>query len=333
VTGASPIIRALIACLAVATILLSVPTLGADAGQKGIVPRIGVLLTGTAASSPIEDGLRDGLRELGYVDGKTIALDWRRPKERTDELPRLATDLVHANADVLVAVGNAASRAAMQATATIPVVFISGDPITAGLATSLAHPGRNGTGLYVPTPELEAKRLELLHQLAPRAHRIAYLWNASNPLAARTLEEVRRAATALDLQLLVIDTRTGTELDAALKRLSTKTADGVLVGSDPLFSSLEANIGRAMHQAQLPAAYPWSESHGHGALMSYGVSVKNVGRRAAVYVDKVLKGVKPVDIPVEEVSKFELIIDLREAKALGLEVPMELLVRADEVIR
>ena len=325
------VIRTLLACLALRTILLPIPTLAADSGQKGLAPRIGVLFTQTAGFSPITDGLREGLRELGYTDGKTIVLDLRWPKERTDELPRLATDLVDGNVTVLVAAGNAASRAAMQATTTIPVVFMSGDPITAKLVTSLAHPGGNGTGLYVPTPELEAKRLELLHQLAPGAHRVAYLWNSTNPLAARTLEEVRRAATALDLQLLVIDTRTGAELDAALKRLSTKTADGVLVGSDPLFSS--ANIGRAMHQARLPAAYPWSESRDHGALLSYGVSAKELGRRAAVYVAKILKGAKPVDIPVEEASKFELIIDLREAKALGIEVPMELLVRANEVIR
>ena len=285
-------------------IALAIPLVDAYAADTPRTPRIGVLYVGMS-SNAFDDGLREGLGESGYREGENISIDWRRTGNPDNELQRLSKELASANVDVMVAPGNAASRAALSATSVIPVVFVSGDPVTAGFASNLARPTANGTGLYVPSPELEAKRLELLKQLVPTARRIAYLRNSSNPLAPRHLDEVQGAAMRLSLQVLSIDVHTSQELNPALGGLTKKRMDAV----------------------------PWREYHDHGALISYGLSAREMGRKAAFYVSRILKGAKPVDLPVEQAAKFELIIDLREARALGVQVPQEMLLRADEVLQ
>jgi putative tryptophan/tyrosine transport system substrate-binding protein len=313
-------------------IALAIPLVDAYAADIPRTPRIGVLYVGMS-SNAFDDGLREGLGESGYREGENISIDWRRTANPDEELQRLSKELASANVDVMVAPGNAASRAALSATSVIPVVFVSGDPVTAGFASNLAHPTANGTGLYVPSPELEAKRLELLKQLVPTARRIAYLRNSSNPLAARHLEEVQGAAMRLSLQVLSIDVHTSQELNPALAGLTKKRMDAVLVGGDPVFMANAVKVTRAVREARLPASFPWREYHDHGALISYGLSAREMGRKAAFYVSRILKGAKPVDLPVEQAAKFELIIDLREARALGVDVPQEMLLRADQVLQ
>jgi putative ABC transport system substrate-binding protein len=295
------------------------------------LPRIGVLYTATP-SPQSREGLRDALEELGYIDGKSALIEWRWPQRGAEVLDVLADELVRARLQVIVAFGNAASRSAMRATGQIPVVFMSGDPVGAGLAHSLARPGKNGTGLYVPTPELEAKRLEILKQLSPRAKRIAYLWNSNNPLADRTRAEAEKAATALDLRLNVVDVRTDAELDAILAKLTPTMTDGVLVGSDPVVATATPRIAQAMRRARLPCIYPWSDAHRSGGLISYGISAKAMTRVAAGYVDRILRGANPAELPIEEYSKFELLINLQAAREIGIDVPASLRVRADKVI-
>ena len=302
---------------------------GAD---RAAVSHVGVLVP-LAVSSPIEDGLLEGLREVGLIEGKSIQLDWQRSKRTDEELPALADRLVQAKVAVIVAIGTPASRAAMHASTSIPVVFVSGDPIAAGLAASLARPGANGTGVYVPSPELNAKRLELLTQIAPRAHRIAYLRNPSTVIAAEILKAVQNAIQTLNLELVVLDVEAGRAIEHALNRISRKTADAILIGSDLTLLLERPKICQAVRKARLPAIFPWRDYHDYGALISYGFSGKEIGRRAAVYVNRILNGANPAELPVEEMSKFELVIDMREARALGIDIPQEFVMRADELIQ
>jgi putative ABC transport system substrate-binding protein len=294
-------------------------------------PRLGVLMSLRSSGNAAQ--LRENLQRLGYVEGKNLLIDWKMASERYDEVQGLAGDLVRTKADVILAVGDAASRAVLNATSTIPVVFVASDPVLAGFAKSLSHPGTNGTGIYIPATELATKQLELLMQLVPRASRIAYFRNPSHPFAQLQLEEVQRAATTLGVKLLIVDARNGQEIEPAIKRISKATADGVLVSTDAIFPAKAAEITSAVRQAKIPAVYPWRSYHQYGALMSYGPDTRDVVPRIALYVDRILKGAKPTDLPIEATSRFELIIDLREARALGLEIPQELLLLATEIIR
>ncbi len=294
------------------------------------VARIGVLV---GAWSPWEGFLRDGLRELGYTEGKNIVIEWRRFAGGGEELRSLAADLARSKVDVIVADTTAAGRAALEATATSPVVFLSGDPVATGLAASLAKPGRNGTGVSVVSTELYPKRLEYLHLLAPRARRIAFLTNSSNPIAAPQLAALQKAAPMLGVQLVMLDARNESELGTVLRALLGGEAEGVIVSNDSVFRSNKSKIAQALRKTRLPAIYPYRAYLEDGVLMSFGPNLKVVGRKLAVYVDKILKGAKPADLPIEEMSTYELVINLRIARELGLKVPQELLFRADEVIR
>ena len=321
-------LRSVVTGVLLCTALLSGP---ARADQPAI-PRIGVHVV-PLANSPHEAGLRDGLRELGYVEGTNIVINWWRSTGATENQRSVVADLARSKPDVLVVFSTLAARAALEVTTTIPIVFLSGDPVTSGLAQSLAHPGGNATGVSVVVTELTAKRLEFLRLLAPRARRIACLMNSSNPSGVQQLEAAQQAARTLGVQLVTLDARNAVELDAALRALQRGAADGVLVTGDILFRVNRSKVTQAVRKARLPATFPFREYHEDRALMSYGPNLRDTGRKMAVYVDKILKGAKPADLPIEQMSKYELVVDLRVARELGLDVPQELLLSADEVIK
>ena len=294
------------------------------------VVRIGAL-TPRVNTSP-EDGLREGLAELGYIEGKNLIIE-RRRAETSADLRSAAEDLVSTKVNLIVAFSTPAARAALSATSTIPVVFLSGDPVGTALAESLSHPGGNASGVSTLSTELMPKRLELLQQIAPQVRRVILLGNPSSPLQTGVLKETRRAGEALHIQVVAVDARNAKELDIALLGLQHRASDGFMVSSDVLFLANRAKVAAAVSKARLPGVFPWRDYHDVGVLMSYGSSTREMGRQAAVYVDKILKGAKPADLPIEQSSKYDLVIDLRVARELGLKVSQELLFRADEVIR
>jgi putative ABC transport system substrate-binding protein len=295
-------------------------------------PRKIAVLAPSIPNSPLEAGLHEGLHELGYVAGKDVTIEWRQSARTKEELRQHAIEVVGAKPDLIVAFGTPAARAALDATSTIPVVFYVGDPVATGFAASLAKPQGNATGVSVLSTELTAKRLDLLHQLVPKARRIAYLVNPSNPLTATLLQEAKKSSQLLGLQLKSIDVRNPAELDAALSSVNRSNTDGVLV-TDAFFVADRVKVAKAMRAARLPAMFAWKEDQVDGVLVSYGPSFRQGARRVAAYVDKVLRGTKPSQLPIEQDSKYELIINLRVARELAIEVPQELLLRADELIR
>jgi ABC-type uncharacterized transport system substrate-binding protein len=308
--------------------------LGAAAGSaaQADFPRIG-FLTQLPESGADREGFRQGLRELGYIEGKSINIEWRRAHTGQESLA-LADGLVKEKVDVIVASGTPAADAAMRATATIPVVFANiGDPVTSGFAASLARPGRNGTGVSIDSTELYPKRVEFLHQLAPKAKRITYLVNSSSPIAAKMLEVTETAARTLGVRIQTLDARDGRELDALLQSLSKNPPVAVLVGGDGLYLANKGKVAAVVRKARIPAMFPYDDFHEDGALMSYGPSMREAGRLAAGYVDKILKGAKPPELPIQQISRFELIIDLRLAREQGIKVPQDLLYRANKVIQ
>ena len=268
----------------------------------------------------MEEGLRQGLRELGYIEGESIVIEWRRSTGTREELRLLAADLIRSKVDLIVTAGTAAARVVMETTTTVPVLFHVGDPVASGFATSLARPGGNGTGVSVISSELIAKRLELLHQLIPRAKRVVYLRNPSNPAGQQLLEEVQKAARILGLRVETLDARNIPEIDAALNKLRRSVANGCLVGGDLLYLAEQARISRAIRENRMPAVFAYREFHEDGALMSYGPSLKATMRSVAPYVDKILKGAKPADLPIERTrppsrerfTTFQLVIDLSD---------------------
>jgi ABC-type uncharacterized transport system substrate-binding protein len=328
VKRASAVKLKLITGVAIGAALLLSPLARAD---QPAIPRIGALVS--IGNSPLlAEGLRDGLRELGYNEGKNIFVEWRSAASDV-ELRSAAVDLARSKLDVMVVNTTAGARAALEATTTMPIVFVSGDPVATGLAASLARPGGNATGVSVVSTELFPKRLEYLHWVAPRARRIAFLMNSSNPIASTQLEATQKAARLLGLQLVKLDARNETELRAVLQALERGTADGAIVSNDLVYRSTVSKVAQVIRKAKLPAIFTYRQYLNEGGLMSYGPDPRDVGRKLAVYVDKILKGAKPADLPIEQLSKYELVIDLRVARELNLTVPRELLLRADEVIR
>jgi putative ABC transport system substrate-binding protein len=218
-------------------------------------------------------------------------------------------------------------------TSTLPVVFIAGDPVTSGFAVSLAKPGGNATGVSVLTRDLEPKRLDLLHEVAPRARRVGYLRNNANPLAEQLLEDVRAAARVVKLQIDPLNASTVDELKHTLSIIGRRTPDALIVSPESFFLAHKAEIAQAVRKAKLPTVFPYSDYHADGAFMSYGPNLKTTSRLLATYVDRILRGAKPAELPVEQMSKYDLIIDLRIAHELGIHVPNQMLLRADEVIR
>jgi putative ABC transport system substrate-binding protein len=303
----------------------------AGARQTAKVRRVGVLF-GSPASSWIE-ALRQGLRDVGLVEGRTVLTEWRSAEGRYERLPGLAAELVRLSVDVLIAHPTVAVQAARRATTTIPIVMpASADPVGAGLVESLARPGGNVTGSTFISSEITGKRLELLKEMLPHATSVALVANPDNPATALQLTQARAAGSVLRVRLRLIEVRAETQLDAAFAVLLRDRADALSVIDDPMLGSKRADIVKRVARARLPAIYGWRDWVDAGGLMSLGANVDEMFRQAGGYVDKILRGAKPADLPIEQPTKFEFVINLKTAKALGLALPPSLLARADQVI-
>jgi putative ABC transport system substrate-binding protein len=303
----------------------------AEAQQPGKVPRIGFL----SVSPPIDPAFLEGLRELGYVDRKNIVIEYRSADGKLERLPKLAADLVNLKVDVVVTRGTPAASASKQATQTIPIVMAisGGDLVKLGLVTSFSRPGGNVTGLTLQVPELSGKRLELLKEAAPKTTSVAVIWNASSPANTGFLRETEAAARLLGLQLQSIEVRSPADLDGAFKAVARARADALITLADGMLFDNRARIAQFAAKSQIPAMFPDRGFAEAGGLMVYGPDLAWTSRRAAWYVDRILKGAKPADLPVEQPTKFELLINLKAAKQIGLTIPPNVLARADRVIK
>jgi putative ABC transport system substrate-binding protein len=307
------------------------------AQPAGKVYRIGFLSPGLPRPDrdPPVDAFRQGLRELGYVEGQNLVIAYRGAEGKIERLPDLAAELVQLQVEVLVAVGSAATRAAQHATRMIPTVMTgTQDPVAQGFVASLARPGGNITGLSNLLEELPGKRLEILKETVPHSTRMAVLVNPANPPATAMLHNLTVAAQELQLHLHVVELRRAEELDTAFAAITQEGADALIVVSDPvLMDGLCGQVADRAATRRLPAMYDWKMYVEAGGLMAYGPSLSDTHRRAATYVAKILKGAKPADLPVERPTKFDLLINLKTAQALGITIPPHLLVLADEVIK
>ena len=302
--------------------------------QPKKVPRIGLLVPFSASSdSTRKDAFLQGLRDLGYVEGKNIAIEYRYTEGELKRLPDLAAELVRLNVDVIVTAAISSVRAAKKATATIPIVFASvGDAVDSGLVSSLARPGGNATGLTFFAPELDGKRLELIKEAFPKITRVAFLWRVP---AARgdPLKEAEAVAKTLGLRLQSVGVKGPDDFESAFKAAKSGGAEALIVISNPLSNTYRARIVDLAAKNRLPGIYPSTDFVEDGGLMSYGADILDNWRRAATYVDKILKGANPGDLPVEQPKKFEFVINLKAAKQIGLTIPPNVLARADRVIR
>jgi putative ABC transport system substrate-binding protein len=314
--------------------LLAAP-LAAEAQQAGRVPRIGFLvLTSPSSASRLLDAFRQGLRELGWVEGQNIVIDYRFAEGKYDRLPDLAAELVWLKVDVIAAGPTPPALAAKNATGTIPIVMtVAAHPVELGLVASLARPGGNVTGLsYDVGLETIVKGLELLKEALPKVRRVAILWNAVNPAQALVIRDINAAARSSGVQLQLLGVRGPSEFDGAFAAMAKHRVEAVLVVADSLFNLHRAQLADLAAKNRLPSMHGLRENVEAGGLMSYGPSLVATYRRAAVFVDKILKGAKPSELPVEQPTKFDLVINLKTAKALGLTIPQSLLLRADQVI-
>lgn len=296
-------------------------------------PVIGFLVLSLQTRSEELTAFRQGLRETGYIEGQNVAIEYRSTEGRYDRLSDLAADLVRRQVTVLVTSNNGAAVAAKAATKDIPIVFaVNDDPVKLGLVASLARPGGNATGVNFLNSELEAKRLGLLHELVPGAAQIAVLINPSNPLAELVTKELQTAAGSLGQRIEFFKATNSNEIDAAFDSLSRERAAAILLAPDAMFNTRRVQIVTLAARYAIPALYQWREYADIGGLMSYGASRTELYRQLGIYTGKILHGAKPADLPVWQPIKFELIINVQTAKALGLKVPATLLSRADEVI-
>ena len=322
----------MIVCLFAAT-LLSTAHL-AEAQQPMKIPRIGILLGGSSFLSVRVEALRQGLKELGYIEGRNVVIEYRYAEGKADRLPALAAELMGLQVDVIVAAGTPGVLAAKKATSTIPIVFVSvGDPVASGFVASLARPGGNVTGLTNFSPELSGKRVELLKEAVPNISRVAFLSNPANPVQGLQWKETQAAAQALGLHLQSLEVRSSNDLDSALQAASRERSQALIPATDALIDTHLKRIVEFVAKNRLPAMYGVPEAVYAGGLMSYAPDYTYHYRRAAVYVDKILKGAKPADLPVEQPTNFEFIINLKTAKQIGLTIPPTVLARADRVIK
>jgi putative ABC transport system substrate-binding protein len=319
--------------------MLAAP-LSAQAQQPAKVPRIGWLLSGSLEAPETRallGAFRQGAHERGYVEGQNIVIEYRPAEGRIDRFPALAADLVRLKVDLIVAGSTAAARAAQQATTTIPIVAPTmGDPVGDGFVASLARPGGNITGLTFLGPALTPKRLELLKEALPKISRLAGLWHPgalSEQTTKDMLSQTETAARTLGVRLQLVGVRSLDELDRAFSTIASQRADAFLMFPSAMFFNERRRVIDLAAKHRLPSVYVSKEFVELGGLISYGASIADLFRRAAVYVDKILKGAKPADLPVEQPTKFELVINLKTAKTLGLTMPPSLLQRADEVIQ
>ena len=320
-------------------VLLALLLLGcvgmAQAQQPKKVPRIGFLssLSRQAVANRIE-AFRQGLGELGYAEGKNILIEWRYAEGKTERLPELAADLVRLKVDVIVTGGPAVNRFAKEATASIPIVLtFDNDPVGNGFAASLARPGGNITGLSTLAPELSGKRLELLKEIVPKLARVAVLGNTTVPGNAQALREAELAAGAFGIKLQYLEVQNANDIETAFRTASKGHADAVLVLGSQVVTSHVKQFAEMAAKNRLPAMFWSPEFVEAGGLMTYSVSITDLFRRSAIYVDKILKGAKPADLPVEQPTKFELVINLKAAKQIGLTIPPNVLARADRVMK
>lgn len=316
-----------------AVLLLLIAPLAGDAQPLAKFARIGVLTLAVAPSTPLAEAFRQGLREHGYVEGQNLAFEYRYAEGRADRLPALAAELVRLKVDVIVTESNMAALAAKRATETIPIVMaIAGDPVKAGVVGSLARPGGNVTGLTLMHPELSGKRLQLLKEAVPRIALVAVIWNPTDPAAVDFLRETEVAARSLGLRLHVIEARAPAELDAAFKAVADARPSAFFTLPGGMFQDNQTRILEFAKKNRLPGVFPNRVFVEAGGLISYGPNLAASSRRAAAFVDKLLKGAKPADLPIEQPTTFELVINLKTARALGLTIPASVLVRADQAI-
>ena len=322
-------------CLLISA-LLSTASLVHPQQQPTKVPRIGFLIGGSASAVAARtEAFRQGLRDLGYVEGKNIVIEWRSAKGKLDRLPALAAELVRLKVVVIVTAGPLPTRAAKEATTTIPIVMAQDpDPVGNGFVASLARPGGNITGLATLRPELSGKQLELLKETVPRLSRVAVFGTSTLPGNAQSLKEVELAAGASGVKLQYLDVLDPKDIETAFRAAVKGRADAVLMMvAGGVASSQRTQIVDLAVKSRLPVMYSERAYVEAGGLMTYGVNLADLSRRAATYVDKILKGAKPADLPVEQPMKFEFIINLIAAKQIGLTIPPNVLVRADKVIR
>jgi putative tryptophan/tyrosine transport system substrate-binding protein len=323
-----------IICLALSAMLFALSSSGL-AQQPAKVPRIGYLTGATpdGQSARIES-FRQGLRELGYLEGKNIVIEYRYAELEPDRLPALAAELVRLKVDVIVTGGGGNTRAAKGATNTIPIVMTQdSDPVANGFVASLARPGGNITGLSNFAPEISGKQLELLKEVVPKLSRVTVFGTSTGTTTALSLKEVEPAAGAFGVKLQFLDILGPKDIETAFRAAGKGRADAVLVLPGSIFNSHRTQIAKLAVKSMLPAIYSHSEYVVDGGLMTYSASQRDLDRRAATYVDKILKGAKPADLPVEQPKKFEFIVNLKAAKQIGLTIPHNVLARADKVIR
>ena len=325
-------------------LLLALTSLAACPGLFGFVsaadaqpatpPRIGVLLTIFPPQSKEAQAFRQGLQDAGYAEGRDVAIEWRSANGDYARVPELVADLVRNKVDVIVATGTVAAQAVKRATSTIPIVMsVVADPVGSGLVANLAHPGGNVTGLSLMTTDLSAKRLQLLKEAMPPLTRVAVLWNPDTPYSPKLIEGLKTAAPSLSIELSFVGARTPEQFGPAFSAVSRAHAQALCVNEDPLFFTHRTTLLKLAAKARLPVIYAERNFAEAGSLMSYGANYEDMFRRTAGYVDKILKGANPGDLPIEQPTKFELVVNLKTAKALGITIPESILLRADEVIR
>jgi putative ABC transport system substrate-binding protein len=320
-------------CLLLAVFLRAV---FAEAQQPKKVPRIGYFQAPpSSAVAARTDAFRQGLRELGYIEGKDIVIEYRYAEGKPDRIPALAAELVHLKVDVIVSGGSLLTRAAKEATSTIPIVMAQDiDPVGNGFVASLARPGGNITGLSTLAPEISGKRLEFLKEIIPKLSRVAVLGTSTQPGNTQQLKETQLTAQAFGVKLQYLDVLSPKDIEPAFRESSKGRADAVvMMVAGAVAAAHRTQIFELAVKSRLPTMYPQNTYVSAGGLMSYGVSFPDLDRRAATYVDKILKGAKPADLPVEQAKTFELIINLKAAKQIGLTIPPNVLARADRVIR
>jgi putative ABC transport system substrate-binding protein len=316
------------------SVFLSAHCSSARAQQPAKVPRIGVLVPGSQSAFSIRtDAFRHGLRELGYVEGQNIVIEYRYAEGKTDRLPDLATELIRLlKVDVILTASIPPVLATKKASSTIPIVFAAvNDPVASGLVDSLARPGGNITGLTNLSPDLDGKRLELLKETFPKVTRVGYLWNPEAP--ATGLRGMQATAPGLGVQLQSLEVRTANDFESAFEAALRGQAHAIITLPSPVFITHQKRIVDFANKSRLPAIYSFSDFADTGGLMSYAPSLLENWRRAATYVDKILKGSKPADLPVEQPTKFELVINLKTSKQIGVTIPPNVLARADKVIK
>jgi len=319
--------------LAIATTLLAMPLPGETQNARKIY-RVGYLGNSSASLEPdLVEAFRQGMRDLGYIEGKNLVIEFRWAEGRYDRFASLVTDLIHLPVDVIVTAGTPGTLAAKNATKTIPLVIaVSGDAVGSGLIESLARPGGNVTGLTTMVPELEGKRLELLLEILPKLARITVLKNDANPLMAILFRQTAAAAKSSGVALEAVDIRAGDDFVKAFASIAKARPDAIIVLADRFLLAERERILTFTAQQRLAAMYPYREFVERGGLISYSPNYAESFRSAARYVDKILKGAKPADLPVEQPTKFELVVNMKTAKTLGIKIPNSILVRADKVI-